>query len=77
VRRERALRRTQGLLCYCFGQRGFAPRRSSLCPEARTTIPILMSYRVGTPGMSRGGQVPCAFSKKRVKVMKESLFRPH
>lgn len=77
MRTERAPRRTQGLLCYCFRQRGFAPRRPSWYPEAGTTIPILISYRVGTPGMSRGGQVLCAFSKKRVKVMKETVLRPH
>ena len=63
---------------YCFGQRGFAPpRKSGWYPEAGTTIPIIISHGVGTPGgeWRRPGTVcPC---RKRGKVTEETPFRLH
>lgn len=53
------------------------PRKSGWYPEAGTTIPIIISHGVGTPGGEWRRTGTMSPSRKRGKVTEETPFRQH
>lgn len=75
--RDSAGKKSGSAVVIASGRGALPPRKSSWYPEAGTTIPIIISHGVGTPGgeWRRPGTVcPC---RKRGKVTEETPFRLH
>lgn len=53
------------------------PRKSGWYPEAGTTIPIIISHGVGTPGGEWRRTGTMSPSRKTGKVTEETPFRQH